>query len=283
MLLVASFVVFSMSGIMWYREVYLSKDRVFWGAIENALRVNGVRRTADYSTESATQTLTVHAGYSPTLTARGLSTYIDEPKGVETVNESYATRTSEYARFVTVTDPQTPELKAIEGVWADTLAVDAKESKTIADQLTNTTIILTGQFGDERGQDLVELMKTKKLYEPIAVVRQASYSGKTVDIYQVRMNIDAYNSVLSTYLGMLGLPNASNEVDTASTGEEPIIIEVAIDPRTRTIYGAGYPSVESVGAETYDLWGVAPPFDPPTEILSQVQLEERLREVYGEE
>lgn len=279
LLLVSSLVLYVFSGVVWWRNVYLDSDRVFWSAIEQALATNGVEKTVDYSSADTTQMQTIHLNFSPTISSTGKVTYKDA-NGRVANSESIGFAYSDYARYTTIENPELAKLKELEGVWTNTSAGEDTKSKVLADHLTNGALIFFGNFSKPRREQLVETMRNTKMYELIGVSGTKEYDGKIATIYMVRINTDAYNSVMATYFQMVGMPEFAEQISNDSEDSLVPIIEVAINPGNRQIYEAGYPKVGQSGSERYKLWGVVKQPIVPIGAITTEELQKRLEEAY---
>lgn len=279
LLLVAGVLLYAFSGYVWYQNIYLNQDRVFWSAIDGALTTSGVVKEIDYSTDQTTQTQKIMLNFTPTLSSEGGQVFKNQ-NGQETVSESIAFPKSDFARFASIVNPETPKLKALEGIWANTSGPEGSESKILADHLTNGALILVGNLPKTKRDKLVNMMRDTKMYEVIGVSGKKEYSGKTANVYTVRIKVDSYNTVLTSYFQMIGMPGFAEQVSQSSEDTTDPIIEIAINPSNRQIYEAGYPKVGQAGTEKYSLWGFARQPVAPEESVTATELQKRLDEAY---
>jgi len=269
-LLLSSLLIFVASGVFWYRSIYLDETRTFWSAIDNALATSGVERTLDYSTEAALQTQVTHFSFAPRIASETTATY-KVPEGQEVVSRAIAFSDAEYAVFENVANAENPELKKAEGIWTNTGSGD-QITGALADGLTNGTLVFVGNLPKTKRDQLVALMRETKMYEIISSSETKDYSGKTANVYTVRLNPESYNVVLVNYFQMIGMPRFAEQVSSTTTDSVIPMIEIAIDPKTRTIYEAAYPKLGEPGSQMFNLWGVSREVTAPENAVSTDEL-----------
>ena len=267
----------AISGIMWYRYVYMDEDRVFWSAIENSLSTKGVQKVINTSKGDVEQVQTVNLYFSPTIKSQSLVTYTDSADK-KTSTEMVADFSSDYARYASLETYTNTE--GILGVWAKTSQETTKESQVLLSQLASGALVFVGNLSSGQRDELIELMKSTSMYEVIGKSGTNQYGNKTADVYKVRINLEGYNAVLSRYLTMLGFTEAAASVVQADSETTVPIFELAIDAKTRTIFEAGFPEIGSIGGEQFNNWGVTRAVDIPVDTITVDELQKRLETIY---
>lgn len=275
LLLVASVLLLLASGGFWLKLVYYRDNRVFWGAVEQALTYQGVTKTQ----RSAGSEQRVELTFSPAIGALGYSKYTS-PNGV-TGSESVATMSQDFARYTTLqkTDKSTAlDTSEIENIWVNTSVEGKKESKLLGDQLTNGLLIFVGTLPHTQRTEFVQKLRSSDVYNVIGDTRTETINRKKATVYRVQINIGAYNRALTEYLKLIGLPETASEVGFGEAETSPSF-EIAIVPLTREILKVGYPDLSTQTAEEYTGWGVGRQLTPPTETISSTEFQQRIQKL----
>ena len=282
-LLVASgLLIFIISGLMWHNYVYMGDRRIFWDALNNALSSQGVRKTIDLGSGGDIQKQVIDFVFSPSIQSRGVVTIKNADS--EAISEVLVFDNEDYARYVTLTNPEPSALSEIVGQWAQTRSSRDIDSQSLGQQLANGPLVLVGNFNAQKRAELVDTIQSTNAYQLIGKSGTVTVNGKNLIVFKVQIEPNAYNVVLAKYVSMLGLSDTAAQISgsvSASSSTLPVI-EIAIDPVARDVVQAGYPSIGQMGTETYELWGVAAKLQKPDSYLTIEQMQEKLNAIYAE-
>lgn len=277
-LVISAVTLFIFSSVMWRRFVFLSDKRVFWGAIDKALSVEGVAVSIDDSSETVIRETTLTQDFSNDLSSESRTVFKDDT--IDSIIRTVSTKTNDYLYYEKNQNTKNPKLSDFEGIWVDIGAPEQSESKTLSDNLTNGSLILIGNLTSSDRKRLLGTMRDDNLYTVQGVVRTEQKNGKEVRVYRVEINTVAYNKALKSYLSIIGLDQASAQVIVDDQGAPAPVVEVMIEPISRTIFASGYPELSSEGAREYTKWDVRNDFELPTSFITSDELQKRLDTVY---
>lgn len=279
-LLVASACLFIFTIYTWYNNLYMRDTNVVWGAFNNALDTKGVTKEISLSAQDVTQKQTIIYSFSPELETFG-EVRTEGPGEKVTVNQTISTPKKDFSRYSELVQPDPVALNDIINIWAQTTPDTATESTLMGQQFASGPLVLVGNFSHDYRSALLQKMKSSGAYEVMGRAGTKKFGDKTAIIYKVKLDVDAYNLVLTDYLTKLGLDESAQAVSNAGGDTSFPIIEIAVEPRTRTVMAAGYPTLDASGAEKYSLWGVGKDIEAPESFLSFDELQTKLQSIYN--
>jgi hypothetical protein len=276
-LLLSSLVIVGFSVYSWWRFLYLSDSRVFWGAIDQSLQTKGVTKTVRSEDETGLRIERSSIGFSP-LSSQGYSES-RTLNGEVSVSESIALFDRDFARYIEIRPRDGVEsfdTSLLQGVWAETTYPSLRESKTLADQITNGLLVFTGNMNAADRSEFVSQLRDTQVFTP-TYVRDEVISGKKTQVYMTSVRVSAYNTALKSYLEKIGLKDTATQVGEGGDGAENPSFEIAIEPISRQIVKSGIPSLSSPASTTYTNWGVTRQLEAPQEYISVDELQSRIQ------
>jgi hypothetical protein len=278
MLVSGALILFIFSGYMWNRYIRGSEESIFWDSMSHALSTSGVEVVADDTEGSNTRKLTIKLDLQDDLSAEARSEYKDD--STNSIIKTVSTKDKDYLYYEKNENSEQPKLKEFEGTWVDISAEGQTESKSLADQLTNGSLILIGNLSSGDRRALVKMMQTDKAFTVLGTRGTVEIAGKSARVYKIRINSVGYNKALKTYLENIGLSEAASQIgDSAASGLEPEV-EIAIDPTKRQVVATGFPILDSIGAREYYNWDTNYTFEFPSESINAEELQQRVDALY---
>lgn len=277
LLLVAAVSLFVMSAVLWSSYTKNNHDRIFWSAIDDALQTRGVTRTISYESDSSYQQLRTQLSFVPQLAGYVMQEFKSD-NGDNSIREAVAFRSADYSVLTKVESSEGNKYKNIEGVWAQTSDPEETESLVMADALSNGPLLLAANLSSSSREKLLDLMRTRKMYELVGLVRSEIRDGKPVNIYKVKLGAAGYGEVMAEYLGMLGMSKAAAAFGNDGS-VQTLFVEYAINTRSGMVVEAGYPEVGKSNSEFYSAWGVAKNVERPTQFLSRMEYEAEIQKL----
>lgn len=277
LLLVAAISLFAMSSLLWSSYTKNNHDRIFWSAVDDALQTRGVTRTISYESDGSYEQLRTQLSFVPTLASHLRQEY-KSGSGDSSVREVVAFRSADYSAYTKIESSTGESYKNIEGVWAQTSDPEETESPVMVDALSNSPLLLAANLPTSSREKLVDLMRTRKMYELVGLVRSEVRDGKPVNVYKVKLGTAGYGEVMAEYLGMLGMPQAA-AVFGNDGSTQTLSIEYAINTRSGMVVEVGYPEVGKSNSEFYSAWGVAKNIERPAQFLSRTEYDAEIQKL----
>ncbi len=267
LLLVSGISLAVFSAVLYYQQIYMSPKQVFWGTVEGSLNTFGIVRDASQDNNKQT----VELAFYPEFRSRSTITFSsDDGSNKEYISKTVSGKNQDYAVYDSF-----PDLPEINGVWTKLSADDMAESSLLADHLTGGSIVFTGRLPKDERQKLVQAMKDEQLYRLDGVVGQREINNQNTKVYAVKVDTGAYNRILAKYLEAIGFKSEAAKVDTTAAGQI-IDVQVAINPQSRRLVAAGYPTIDEPSAATYREWGKRIEIGFPGEYISSDEFQKRI-------
>lgn len=278
MLSVSAMILFVFSGYMWNRFILGSDNRVFWDSISNSLSTDGVQIVADDSVDNKVLKVTIRLDTYGDLGAEARSEYKDAE--ADSIIRTVSTKQKDYLYYEKNENTTQPRLKEFEGTWVDIGVADQTESKTLADQFTNGSLILVGNLAATDRKALVKQMQNDSVYTIVGYEGSRQIGGEDASVFRVKINSIGFNISLKKYLNSLGLTEAASQIgETSAEGLQPEV-EIAVNKRDRRVVATGYPTLDSIGAREYSDWGTTYTIELPTQSITADELQKKLDTIY---
>lgn len=278
LLVAGAVVLFVFSSVMWRRFIAFSDTRVVWGAIENALSTKGVTIVTDDSDGSTIRKTTLIYNLDDNLSTEARTEFKDDT--IDSIIKTVSTRDKDFLFYEKNNNANNSRSREFEGLWADISVSGQTESKTLSDNLTNGSLFFIGNIPTTDRQELVQEMRDQKLYTIDKLIRIEQIDGRQVRVYEIRINADAYNRLLVSYLEAIGLTQAASQVSANSSSGLMPVAEIAIDALSREIVATGYPTIGSEGDRTYSDWDTRSDIEVPESYITTEELQKKIDSIY---
>ncbi len=267
---------------LWWQKVYLSPYQVFWDSIANNLASPSVIRhtTQANETSSLNQYSLVQLGQRPNVHA---VTKILQRQGSDAnlvVTENVATATTDYVRYVTILTTQknaagqTIDFKPVINTWAKGDIAISDPSSTLNQELFG--IVPLANVSAEQRAVILDHMRSNKVYKAdYQSFKKDNWQGRTVRVYEVKVNTRAYIAMLQELSKFTGLPAAQNFNAADYATQADIGLEFVIDPLSHQLVQVRYPAVGRIDA--FGSFGMSQKLALPTATISLNELQNRLQ------
>jgi hypothetical protein len=286
-ILVGALAVLIFGGWLWWHYIYQNPERVFWGALEQSMSTPGVTKRTEQASEAGkldqtTQLALGSQNYAHTLTTLSQPGPNKQQQSVTT--ETLGTLSAQYVRYSNVktgtrADGKKPDLSKVENIWGKA-DVDAKASKSTNRMLSEALIgtVPVGNLTHPQRQELMNLARNKKVYDTDFTVKNQREQGHKVYVYSVKVQPEAYVSMLRIFAKQVGLGDLA-ELDPANYKGVPAVpVEFSVDPITRQIIKVAFKD-GSGRNETYSSYGALPNITPPAQTIPLRELQARTQQI----
>lgn len=265
----------------WYTQVYLSKERRFWLAIENSLSTPSVVRTLTDggSGNQVVQQYRFH--YTPQQVIENKVEYTNKSSTVDThvVTEGIIFPDSQFLRYNDfVNQANGNELANIDnllGQWAGQDAEDAEESRLnyLGEYVT---LVVFGNFNAEQRSDLLKRLHEKGVYKSdFSAALEDVIDDEKVLTYNVSVSLPDYVEILQDSFKAAGYGDFPPlDVDNYREGST-INASIAVRKRDNVVVGVNFGGRE----ERYSNYGVLKSIEAPVPTYTIEELQEKVQEL----
>lgn len=277
----ASLVIAVVGGSLWYTNIFMSKERRFWTAIENGLKTTSTTKEIVSVSPAASQTHLSRLRLGAQAVVEGRSTIIQRTtQTTSTVVTSNLVTPSE--GFVKYEKIETNEKSAdgtdfdfsnVVGRWAAQDASDA-ESNAQASAFSESFVQLVpiANLNAKDRRDIMNLLKNQNAYE-VDFTNTGEDSDNDLTVYDVTLNTRAYVAILREVFARQGLVDLPTLDPNGYDPTSQIPLQIAID---------GGNAVRKIGFsddqyESYSDYGFTNSAVLPTETITYTELQSRLQ------
>lgn len=260
----------------------MSPNRVFWGMIDNNLATTSVTRHVVQKQQGQTNDQYIQMLFGQQNAARSQVVFSQEEASGKSVvkSETIGMPKIDYSRYTSIdTQQKTASGKAVDssgiiGVWASSEGADPEFAGAQYFQQSVLSIAPFANFRQEIRSELVGIMKDKKVYD-IKSAKSDKQDGKSVFIYEVEINPEAYVAMLQRYVIMLGLKDAG--LNPSQYANSPALkAQFVVDKLSRNLLKVAYKDSEQ--GETLSAYGLETPVEIPSNTISIAELQKRVQE-----
>jgi hypothetical protein len=278
MLIAGAVVLFVFSGYMWNNFIRGSDKNIMWDSLSNALSTTGVEVVADDSDDLAVRRVTIKLDLKDDLSAEARSEFKDE--NTNSIIKTVSSTEKDYLFYEKNENKDQPRLREFEGTWVDISAEGQAESKSLADQLTNGSLILMANLSSGDRQALIRQMREDNTYTVLGTRGTVEVAGRTATVFKVKINSLGFNNALRKYFESIGLSQAATQIENTASGDLEPEVEIAIDTKKREVVATGFPALDATGAREYYNWGSVFEFEFPDESINAEELQNRIDSIY---
>lgn len=281
-------VLFALSGWMWWRNIYTSPERVFWGMVNTSLSTTGVNKHTEQDSNGAALVQDTQINLGANNQSHSIATIVQKGAQGDTkvTTETIGTLGADYARYTNIeipgaSDEAKKNLQDVLNKWGKNEAQDKEQTgRFLAQSVLNLGSNQPGiPFGYLSGSDreaLIKQMKEKKVYDVdfnLPPTRKVE-NGQNVYVYKVKIKVGPYVGLLQEYgnkigLGDIGL-DANNYQDTPD-----ISAEFAVNPVNRQLVAINYPDQNF--KEVYSSYGAQTAVALPTSVVPISELQSKIQ------
>jgi len=170
----AAFVIGGVASVFWYSDVYMTTERRFWSAIDNAMSTSSVTRTLTQGGSGNQVVQTSRFNCSPEDFSRNKVEFTNKSATVDTrvVTEGITTLDSQYSRYIafetndTRADGSVANLDGVLGRWAGETQTGDQASIARQNYVSElVTLAIFGDFSQVFRQEIVTALQDSNAYE----------------------------------------------------------------------------------------------------------------------
>lgn len=280
-------IIVGLSCWSWWKYIYNSPDRVFWGMVNNSLSTTAFTKSVvqDDGQQKIEQVTSVRTSPMPLANSRTVITQ-GEPQTARVVTESVGTPVNDYVRYTTLqTSQKGQDGKALDFskvlyIWGKSTA----DPSTTNGQLYNEAVlglIPYGNLNARQRADLIDTMKKSNVYFYNVAKKTKGPMGRTMYVFNVELSPRGYIAALKEFGAAEGLTQFDGIDPAQYQNAQPISVELTVDGWSHllaeTSFGggsrvekiSGYGSVAALTAAPADKDTI--PTDKLRERLSTIQ------------
>ena len=276
---VVAAIIFAVSGVAWWKNVYNAPHRVFQGMLQANLTTKGVTRSTISEDTSSTIQKTEQLSFVPSMASRTVAVIkqgADDNK-THVISETIGTRDADYSRYVKIETNQ----QGAEGKPLDYSSVLDTWGKSEAPQAYSQSVLGLIPFAPLQPNDLTEVLKAfedKKAYDvDYSKVEPKRLNGKSALVFTVKINTGAYVEVLKMIAQKTGFNDFGGLNPEDYQDNAPITVMLTIDKMSRQLLEADY--VDSGQKETYSSYGLVTPITIPEKTEPIEALQQKIQEI----
>ena len=243
----------------WWHVLYSKPEKVFNGAINNALQTSSFSRKTYQKSEGRTFDQKIDVVTEPKQLAGGTNELSQSGDGGYAVKTDIAgTPTTDFVRYSSIktdqksTDGKNRDYSSIIGIWGKSSAAD----NTTSGQLYSQTVMGIVPFGNlslANRKVMTDLIIKKNVYNVnYGKVKRSIVDRRPTYTYEVTINPSAYITMLKKYASIVGLTQLEKLDPADYKDSPPQVLKITIDVWTRQINTVEYPNSQS---DTYGSYG----------------------------
>lgn len=283
--------IYALGGWLWWSEVYLSPERVYWGMIANSLQTTSVTRLLEQKTSQSTVRQTVVQSFGPAKTAPSMLSYTTLQQGKSTIKtENIGTSNKDFIRYIIIkSDQKSTNGKALNfsGVvnkWAqsDTPNVAGTKNPSLVSQvslgLAGGNLIPQANVSVANRDKLLSLLQRSVVFDTnIPSVKKQHVAGRLQYVYASNVQAVGYVGFEKEFAKMVGLKLIDSVKPNDYQGQPATKVEITVDARSHHLASVQY--IGQDRRETYSAYGVERRIATPTAKLTGIKLQELVNKV----
>ncbi|HSX17554.1 MAG TPA: hypothetical protein VLH86_05650 [Patescibacteria group bacterium] len=277
----AGIVLLAIAGWIWWSNVSMKPERVFWDMISQSLSTSGVTVQSSQDNNGTSVKQTVQFSFSAQNQSHSLTTLTQT--GTTVVDEMIATPTADYTRYLSVKTDQKGKdgkplnLSNIIGVWAKREG----PGQLFAQHVLGTGMPLGGvavpmaNLNSDLRAKAVQQIKNQGVYQiSFAAAKKEHLNGRLVFIYDAKVQPVVYANMMKNLSKNIGLHDL-DQLDPNSFANQPAFeMRLTVDAHSRQLVTA-----EGVSAgikQTYTSYDMPVTIALPAKPITGTELQDRL-------
>lgn len=281
---VLAFVLALVSGVLWYRDIYMTDERRFWMAVDNSMATPSVVRTVTSGGSGNQVVQDNRFFYSPDAFSQSRVKFTNRTSTVNTsvMTEGISTLDSQFSRYIQfeTNDPRedgtVPSLDEVLGKWAGrTIGEEEAENVRLNYLSELVTLAVFGNFDSAYRAQVINAFKDNDTYQ-IAYqnVVEETVDGETVILYPLSVGLRSYAEQLQSSFVRAGLGefpplNPENYAENSR-----VSAQISVRKRDNTIVGVFFGDRR----ESYRNYGVKKEVDLPSPEFTPQELEDKVQQ-----
>lgn len=269
------------TGWLWWTNVSVNPERVFWGTVDNSLATSGVTLNVNEENDQTSDKQSIQYSLGSTNQVHALRTVKQGQAIVKT--ESVGTADKTFTRYSSITGQnKNTKLDNVMGVWANPTTDNSTQllpqvALGLALPLGAVPMPI-GMLSSKDRAELIEQMRSRSLYQvDYKNAKKETKDGKLYYTYKVSMQPVLYLSIMKSFAEATGLKDFDNIDPNQYAGNANIKLNLTIDAHAKQLVKVV--SEEQGYTETYTGHGVPVQVTMPKSAISLQELQKRLSEI----
>lgn len=281
------------SGYLWWTQIYLNPQRVFWGMIDNNLSTSGVTMEVSQKSGQSEIKQLIQMELGDTNRAHSLTTLKQGKTEVKT--EIIGTKDTDYTRYRSIkTDQknasgQPLNTAKVVDVWAKSAAVEQSPTQASGNQLFSQAVlgiglpvgsvpVPIGKLSAQQREKLMQFIRNDTVYQTsFKNVKKERKDGRLLYTYDVKIQTILYVRLMKEFAKNVGLHELDQVDPNMYQSAEPLSVKLTVDAQSRQL--AGVESSQGGYRQSYKGYGLPLDVALPTKTITTDELTQRLSEL----
>ena len=276
---VIAVIIFSVSGVAWWKHVYNSPRRVFEGMLRTNLSTASVTRTTVLDQQGGTVEKVEQLSFVPTVAGRTADVIKQQSAEGDTnvIRETIGTTTKDYIRYISIRTAQ----KGANGKplnYDPVLNIWGESAQAQSYQKTVLGLIPFANLKPADVDAMFRKLQDKKVYTvDYSKVEPKRIDGKSTLVFAVTINTAQYVEVIKDIAKTGGFNDFADLNPADYKDSAPIEVKLTVDKLSRHLLEADF--VASAQKETYSAYGLSTPVSLPSKTIPLELLQQQVQEV----
>ena len=271
------------AGGGWLYKQATDPERIFWGAIEQGMRTNGVTIKATQANQGNGSNIEQTLQYSLGANSRSHAlTKLTQGKTV-VKNEMIGTPSADFNRYLSITTDQKSadggdlDFSKLIGVWASGLQPQLFAQATLGTGLPiGGMVVPIGSLTPEQRAKVMKVIRENNVYAiDFSKAKKQSAGGRSQYVYDVKIKPTGYARLMKTFAEGVGLHELDQLDPDAYKGQPDLSLKITVDAKARNVVTVALP--ENDYKQTYSSYDVPVTVNIPQKPISATELQDRLR------
>lgn len=276
-------VIFIVSGVTWWRQVYNNPRRVFETMLSNNLSTQGVTKNSKSVDQGTPLDRTDQISFVPTIASRSL--VIVEQKGqdgssTKITSESIGTLKEDYSRYTMIkTDQKNAEGKPLDyskvvNIWGKSDMLQGEPQNFSQSALG---LVPFANLDSKTRDKVLKLLEDKKAYTvDYSKIEPRKVGNKSALVFPVKVNLAGYVEALKVVAKATGLGDTPGLNPEQYKDQPPIDLKIIVDKHSRHILELESGQNQK---ETFSAYGLSLPIEIPSKSIPVSELQQKVQEV----
>jgi len=276
-------IIFIISGVMWWRQVYNNPRRVFETMLSNNLSTQGVTRSTKSVSQGAPIDKTEQISFVPKMASRTLVNVEQQGQNGESTkitSESIGTLNEDYSRYISIkttqknTEGKPLDYSKIINIWGKS---DPSQGEAQNFSQAALGLIPFANLDAITKDKVLALLKAKNAYDvDYSKVEPKKVDNKSALVFPVKVNTASYVEALKIIAKATGLGDTPGLNPEQYKDQAPIEIKIVVDKHSRNILEVDYGQSQ---VETYSAYGLSLPIELPSKTIPINELQQKVQEI----
>ncbi len=269
-----------LGSYVWYNQVFVDEDQVFYGMVEKGLETDSIARSVIQTEGARNVKQTFFVRFSPETAVQSKSTIdqIDANREKSSITtETLGTNDVDYVRYSSISLPPSQaggqNFDEVIGKWATRSGDEGGDPQLLNEAIF--TFIPMGNFSEENRENLMRMIRDRGVYT-ISQPDLTYQNLRPVMTMDISIKPQALVEVLREYAEVSGVGN-KDLLDPAQYEKSANIgIRVKIDVISRHLMEIEFPGQSR--KEVFSAYGLTRSIEEPTDVISLTELQSRINE-----